>query len=308
MNALSSHLIETEDLKFTYDEDYQSENMNEEGFSSDSVSEINPDKLTIKGINVTIDRGEFIAVIGRNGSGKSTFAKLLNLVLEPTSGKIFINGKQITDDMTEEALLELRRTVGMVFQNPDNQLVATIVEEDVAFGPENLGLPSDEIRRRVDEALEITGMKEYAHNEPHKLSGGQKQRVAIAGIIAMMPECMIFDESTAMLDPIGRREVLDVMEKLAREKKITVINITHLMNEAARADRVLVINNGLLIGQGTPSEIFSDEALLAEAGLELPQSAALLKELISRGAVIDRLGITPDECADILINKIRNGR
>lgn len=291
-----SHLIETKDLCFSYGnaDDGEDANNKLEG------------KYALCGVNITIDKGEFVAVVGRNGSGKSTFAKLLNLVLEPTGGDIYIDGKQVTADMTDDDMLDLRRRVGMVFQNPDNQLVATIVEEDVAFGPENLGVPSAQIRERVDHALAVTGMTEYARHEPHRLSGGQKQRVAIAGIIAMMPECKIFDESTAMLDPAGRAEVLGVMEKLVRENGITVINITHLMNEAAKADRIIVINDGKVIGEGTPEEIFSDTELVKTAGLELPQCAALLGELKAVGIDLEGVGMTPEDAADILIKKFEN--
>ena len=284
--AKDNILIETRDLSFMYDPEAR-----------------HPD-YALKNLSVIIKRGEYVAVVGRNGSGKSTFAKLMNMILEPTSGEIIIGGTDITGDLTDEQLLELRRRVGMVFQNPDNQLVATIVEEDVAFGPENLGLEPAEIRRRVDEALSAVGMSEYAKKEPHRLSGGQKQRVAIAGIIAMMPECMIFDESTAMLDPSGRREVVGLMEKLNRERGITVINITHLMNEAARADRILVINQGELIGEGTPKEIFSDARLVAVAGLELTQSSRLLHALHDAGVDIDVSGITASECADRIVEAI----
>ena len=210
MNEMNEFFIKTEDLYASYEED-----------DGKRVQ-------VLCGISLGIKKGEYVAVLGHNGSGKSTFAKLLNMIHMPDSGKIYIDGVDITsDEMTERDIYDIRRKVGMVFQNPDNQLVATIVEEDVAFGPENLGIPSDEIRKRVDEALQIVGMTEYARHEPHRLSGGQKQRVAIAGIIAMMPDCMIFDESTAMLDPIGRREVMETIEMLRREKGITVINITH---------------------------------------------------------------------------------
>lgn len=293
---MSEHLIETRGLTFSY-------YAGEEEAQADPSSRYGEKVFAVEDISVTIDRGEYIAVIGRNGSGKSTFAKLLNLVLEPTGGQIFIDGKEITPDISDEDVLELRRRVGMVFQNPDNQLVATIVEEDVAFGPENLGVPSEEIRRRVDEALEVTGIREFAQSEPSRLSGGQKQRVAIAGIIAMMPECMIFDESTAMLDPIGRAEVLEVMHRLVRERGLTIINITHLMNEAAEADRILVINKGHLLGDGTPEEIFSNKKLVAEAGLELPQCAALIRELRKKGVDLpgDAAGITPEECAELIL-------
>ena len=211
----------------------------------------------LNGISVDIYKGEYVAVLGHNGSGKSTFAKLLNLILEPTSGKLVIDGTELTGrELTDDEILQLRRNVGMVFQNPDNQLVATIVEEDVAFGPENLGVPSAEIRERVDRALAELGMTEYAKHEPHRLSGGQKQRVAIAGVLAMMPKCIIFDESTAMLDPVGRKEVMDAILRLNREQGITVINITHHMDEAVRADRVVVIDSGCVCIDGTPSEVF----------------------------------------------------
>lgn len=298
---ISEPLIKTVGLSYSYEADIE-ESAAENGTAGLKLPK---DNLALNNVSVTVNSGEYVAIIGRNGSGKSTFAKLLNLVLEPTAGELYIKGKRITPDLSDDELLDLRRTVGMVFQNPDNQLVATLVEEDVAFGPENLGIPTDEIRKRVDYALEATGMTSFAQHEPAKLSGGQKQRVAIAGILAMMPECMILDESTAMLDPIGRKEVMDVILDLVSKKKITVINITHLMNEAASADRIIVINNGEVIGQGTPEEIFGNSALLEEAGLELPQSSALIRELNIRGAGIDGSGITPEECADLIMKKIK---
>lgn len=252
-------------------------------------------------VNIDIERGEYIAIIGHNGSGKSTFAKLLNLVLEPTDGKIFIDGQDITSpDMTDEDVLSLRRKVGMVFQNPDNQLVATVVEEDVAFGPENLGVPPAEIRARVDEALETVGMTKYARHEPHRLSGGQKQRVAIAGIIAMMPECMIFDESTAMLDPLGRREVVETMERLHRERGITIITITHHMDEAARADRIIVLDDGRILRDGTPEEIYAEPELLERVGLDVPQSAALVHRLRRAGFDLPGKVGTPEDCVETI--------
>jgi energy-coupling factor transport system ATP-binding protein len=227
---------------------------------------------------------------------------LLNLILQPTYGKIYINGKDITsEEMTEDDVFDIRSKIGMVFQNPDNQLVATIVEEDVAFGPENLGIERSEIRKRVDEALNVVDMTDYARHAPHKLSGGQKQRVAIAGIIAMHPEVIIFDESTAMLDPLGRREVLNIMEKLNREEKITVINITHYMEEAARADRVLIINDGKLLADGTAKQIFSKVDLLHSIGLESPQGTELLAELSKLGYDVPLDAITEDECFDALV-------
>lgn len=257
----------------------------------------------LRNVNLEISRGEYIAVLGHNGSGKSTLAKLFNLILSPTVGKIYIDGVDVTrEDFSEDDVFAIRRKVGMVFQNPDNQIVATIVEEDVAFGPENLGLPREEIRHRVDEALETVGMTEYSSHAPHKLSGGQKQRVAIAGIIAMKPQVIIFDESTAMLDPRGRREVVDVMEKLNREEKITVLNITHYMEEAARADRVIVINDGKIVLDGTPREVFSNVDLLNSMGLEVPQGNELVTKLRMAGCNISGESLTEEECVETLAN------
>ena len=255
----------------------------------------------LRNLSLSIGRGEYVAVLGHNGSGKSTFAKLLNMILEAESGQIIIDGKDITaPDMTDDDVFALRRKIGMVFQNPDNQLVATIVEEDIAFGPENLGLPSDEIRRRVDDALQTVGMASYAGHEPHRLSGGQKQRIAIAGIIAMQPECMIFDESTAMLDPAGRRDVIHTIEKLNRERGITVIAITHYMNEAARADRVIIINDGQVAMDGTPEEIFRHGEALSAYGLDVPQGTALIHRLREHGISLDGECTTPEQCSDTI--------
>ena len=262
----------------------------------------------VSDINLEIREGEYVAVIGRNGSGKSTFAKLLNMILEPTSGKIFVDGTDITSDkLTENDIMEVRRNIGMVFQNPDNQLVATIVEDDVAFGPENLGVPSAEIRARVDASLATVGMTDYAKHEPSKLSGGQKQRVAIAGIIAMEPRCIVFDESTAMLDPSGRREVVAMMEKLNREKGITVITITHYMDEAVRADRVIVMNDGKVMADGTPYEVYSNAEIVKNAGLDLPQCASLVAKLKENGIVIDGDCTTPEKCADLICAALSGG-
>lgn len=262
----------------------------------------------LRGINLDIEKGEYVAVLGHNGSGKSTLAKLLNLVIDDYDffeGSIEIDGKNITsDDMTEDDVYELRKKVGMVFQNPDNQLVATIVEEDVAFGPENLGLPREEIRKRVDEALETVGMTSFAHHEPHRLSGGQKQRIAIAGIIAMKPDCMIFDESTAMLDPMGRRDVVETIEKLNKEEGKTVISITHYMDEAVRADRVIVINDGKIILDGAPSKIFAQAQILRSAGLDLPQCADLLLRLRQKGFKLDGEINTPEQCAETILKAL----
>ncbi len=263
------------------------------------------DVPVLKNLSLDINRGEYVVVLGHNGSGKSTFAKLLNMILEANSGQIIIDGKDITSqDMTEEDVLALRRKIGMVFQNPDNQLVATIVEEDIAFGPENLGLPSEEIRRRVDDALETVGMSAYAGHEPHRLSGGQKQRIAIAGIIAMRPECMIFDESTAMLDPAGRRDVINTIETLNRERGITVLAITHYMNEAARADRVIIIHDGQVAMDGTPEEIFCHGEELAAYGLDVPQGTALIHRLKEHGVSMQGTCTTPEECADTICNAL----
>jgi len=256
-------------------------------------------------VSLDIERGSFVAVLGHNGSGKSTMAKLLNMILNPASGKIVIDGTDITsDDMTEDDMYEIRRKVGMVFQNPDNQLVATVVEEDIAFGPENLGIPPVEIRTRVDEAMARLGITHLAKHAPHKLSGGQKQRVAIAGIVAMRPECIIFDEATAMLDPQGRREVMDTMEMLNREYGITILHITHNMDEAARADRVVVMNDGTIRLDGTPREVFSEVEILHEIGLDVPQVTELLYELTLLGHDFPKGAITEDECAELLLGRV----
>ena len=282
---MSDIFIHARDLSFSYTD--------EEG------REENP---ALQNFSVDICRGEYVAVLGHNGSGKSTFAKLLNYILEPTSGELSVNGLELSrKDLTDDDILGLRKNVGMVFQNPDNQLVATIVEQDVAFGPENLGVEREELRRRVDFALGTVGMTAYAKQEPHRLSGGQKQRVAIAGILAMMPQCVVFDESTAMLDPGGRREVLDTIRMLNRDHGMTVLNITHYMNEAAEADRIIVINDGKLLMDGTPDEIFAKRDALHEVGLEVPQCAELIHALRAAGISIDGNTISsPEACATVL--------
>lgn len=286
-------IIKTENLGFVYTDD---------AYTYDEKIKNLDTPPALDGINVSISKGEYIAVLGHNGSGKSTFAKLLNLILAPTFGKIYIDGKEIgsSAELSEDDVFDIRRKIGMVFQNPDNQLVATVVEEDVAFGPENLGLPREEIRARVDEALELVGMTEFAEHAPHKLSGGQKQRVAIAGIIAMRPEVIIFDESTAMLDPVGRQDVLAIMEKLNREEKITVINITHYMDEAARADRVIIINDGKLVRDGAPRDVFAEVDYLKSIGLESPQGTLLIDALIKSGYALPKSLLKEDECADAI--------
>lgn len=256
-------------------------------------------------INLDIEKGEFVTVLGRNGSGKSTLAKVINMILTPDSGDVIIDGKNIAVELTDEELMAVRRRVGMVFQNPDNQLVATIVEEDIAFGPENLGVEPSEIRRRVDDALDIVGMRAFARHSPHQLSGGQKQRIAIAGIIAMLPECIIFDESTAMLDPKGRQEVMDTIEKLNREKGITVIAITHNMEEAVRGDRIVVIDGGRIVKQGTPKVVFAEPSELWELGLAVPQVTELFDMLRCLGADLPESVITEEEGAEELARLLK---
>ena len=248
------------------------------------ASENQEEKIAINDVNLQITEGEFIAILGHNGSGKSTMAKHMNALLIPTDGKMLVN-KMDTSDMNN--LWNIRETAGMVFQNPDNQLVATIVEEDVAFGPENLGVPPEEIRKRVDEALERVGMSEYKRHAPHLLSGGQKQRIAIAGILAMQPKCIIFDEPTAMLDPSGRKEVLDTIIDLNRNYGITVILITHYMDEAAKADRIVVMDKGKLILDGKPRDVFSNVEKMKNIGLDVPQVTELSYELQKAGINID---------------------
>ena len=248
-------------------------------------------------VNLDIEAGSFVAILGHNGSGKSTFAKHLNAILLPTAGKVYVDGMDTTD---EDKLLDIRRTVGMVFQNPDNQIVASVVEEDVAFAPENLGVPSAEIRRRVDEALEAVGMTEYARHAPHLLSGGQKQRVAIAGVLAMRPRCIVLDEPTAMLDPVGRREVLDTVCRLQRELGMTVVLITHHMDEAARAQRLVVMDNGHVVMDGPPAQVFQNVVGLRRLGLEVPDSVSLLYELRQAGLDVPLDVLTCEDCAQAL--------
>ena len=252
----------------------------------------------LRGVDVTIERGSFVVVLGHNGSGKSTLAKTFNAVLLPGGGKVWVEGMDTAD---EALLLEIRRRVGMVFQNPDNQIVANVVEEDVAFAPENLGVPSAEIRARVDDALRAVGMEQYVRHAPHLLSGGQKQRIAIAGVLAMKPECIVLDEATAMLDPVGRREVLAAVEKLNREQGITVVLITHHMNEAEHADRVIVMNDGLVVMDGTPREVFVRRDELEAIGLAVPDTVSLLFSLRAAGMDVPVDAITVDECADAIM-------
>ena len=247
--------------------------------------------------SLSFEKGTFTAVLGHNGSGKSTLAKLLNGMLLPSKGKVLVNGMDTTDD---ELAINIKRTVGMVFQNPDNQLVATVVDEDVAFGLENLGVAHDEMVKRVDDALEAVGMTEYKKSAPHNLSGGQKQRVAIAGIIAMEPQCIVFDEPTAMLDPKGRKEVMDVIIKLCKEKGITIILITHYMNEAALADRTVVMNDGMVVLDGVPQDVFSEVETLRDAGLDVPQVTELFYDLSHQGIDLPSDILFEEEGAEIL--------
>lgn len=273
-------------------------------------SDLEENNFAVNNVSLEIMEGEFVAILGHNGSGKSTTAKLINLILNANSGKIYVDGKDVCEkELSDEEVFEVRKKVGMVFQNPDNQIVATVVEEDVAFGPENLGLPPAEIRKRVDEALSIVNMKEYARHAPHKLSGGQKQRIAIAGVIAMKPKCIIFDESTAMLDPQGRKEVMNTIKRLNREEGMTVVLITHYMNEAQEADRVLVMKNGSVYLQGTPNQVFSQPDKLWSAGLEVPQSVELIDKLNKELSLNLPLQVyTQKECARVIMEKLTENK
>ncbi|MBQ7505349.1 MAG: energy-coupling factor transporter ATPase [Ruminococcus sp.] len=267
--------ISVEDVKFSYDEDKN---------------------YVLNGLNLKIEKGEFVALLGHNGCGKSTAAKLLNAMFLPDEGTVVVDN-MITSD--EKLTYEIRRNVGLVLQNPDNQLVASVIEEDVAFGPENLGVPPEEIRERVDKALRTVGMYEYRKHAPHKLSGGQKQRVAIAGILAMHPECVVFDEPTAMLDPSGRDEVMNTILRL-KENGITVVLITHYMDEAVMADRVVVMDNGNILTVGTPREVFSQVHLLKKHSLDVPQATELIYKLSGAGLKFDEMPLNTEECVNFL--------
>lgn len=255
------------------------------------------ENTVLKNISLKINEGEFVALLGHNGCGKSTLAKLFNVLLTPDSGTITVDGIVPKND---DDIYKIRSNVGLVLQNPDNQLVATIVEEDVAFGPENLGVPPKEIRKRVDNALKAVDMYEYRHHAPHKLSGGQKQRVAIAGIIAMEPKCIVLDEPTAMLDPKGRQEVMDTIKYLNKEHNITIVLITHYMDEAVQADRVIVMDKGEVLSEGTPKQVFSDVQLLKRHSLDVPQSVELMYLLKKSGVNIESFPLTPEECTQML--------
>jgi energy-coupling factor transport system ATP-binding protein len=280
-----STMLQTEHLSFTYPA--------EEGQTS---------TVALEDVSLSIERGSFVVVLGHNGSGKSTLAKHMNAVLLPSGGTVYVEGMDTRD---EALLLEIRRRVGMVFQNPDNQIVANVVEEDVAFAPENLGVPSEEIRRRVDDALAAVGMSEFTRHAPHLLSGGQKQRVAIAGVIAMAPECIVLDEATAMLDPAGRREVLSAIRTLNQERGITVVLITHHMDEAMDADRLIVMNDGKLVIDGAPAEVFTQVEALRAMGLAAPDTVELLYGLRQGGMDVPLDALTVDECADAICKALR---
>ena len=277
--------IRTEHLKFSYDAQSESGGV-----------------MVFDDLNLSIEEGSFIAVLGHNGCGKSTLAKHFNAVLLPEGGSVHVFGMDTSD---ESLLVDIRRTVGMVFQNPDNQMVANVVEEDVAFAPENLGVPSEEIRRRVDEALKLVGMYDYRLHAPHLLSGGQKQRVAIAGVIAMRPRCIVLDEPTAMLDPHGREEVISTIERLNREMGITVVLITHHMTDAIRAQRVIVMDAGRILADGTPKEVFPQVELLESVGLTVPATTKVLYALNQAGFDLPLDALSTEECAQVLLAAIR---
>ena len=272
-------MIKTENLYFEYKSDEES-------------------RVALGGVNIEIKKGEFVAILGHNGSGKSTIAKHFNSILLPSGGKVYVSGMDTSD---EKLLAKIRKTVGMVFQNPDNQIVATVVEEDVAFGPENLGVEPQEIRKRVDDALQVVGMSKFAASAPHNLSGGQKQRIAIAGIIAMRPSCIVLDEPTAMLDPKGRREIMKTIKKLSGEMGITIVLITHYMDEAAQADRVIVMDDGKVCMDDIPENIFSRRDEMIEMGLDVPQVTELMYKLKKNGYSVNEKIISIDECVNELM-------
>ena len=275
--------------------------VSEVSFSYTTYGEVNEEVKALNDVNVKIEKGDFVVILGRNGSGKSTFSRLLNALLIPQKGIVLAMGK---DTANEENMWNIRSTAGMVFQNPDNQIIATTVEEDVAFGPENLGVEPSEIRKRVDEAMAIVGISEFKNNAPHLLSGGQKQRVAIAGILAMKPECIILDEATSMLDPVGRKEVINVLKKLNREDNITIIHITHHMDEAALANRLIIIDDGSIVLDGTPQEVFSNVEKVKSLGLDVPQVTELMYSLKKQGIEVDKLPLTVADAFE-MINALR---
>ncbi|MGE4277747.1 MAG: energy-coupling factor transporter ATPase [Lawsonibacter sp.] len=278
---MSNPIIQTKDLHFSYT-------------TAEGVAPV-----VLNGVDLSIEEGSFVVILGHNGSGKSTLAKHMNAILLPSGGAVYVDGMDTTD---EAKLLDIRRTVGMVFQNPDNQIVANVVEEDVAFAPENLGVPPDEIRTRVDDALKAVGMYEFREHAPHLLSGGQKQRIAIAGVIAMQPRCIVLDEPTAMLDPIGRSDVLRTIKELNRTRGVTVVLITHHMDEAAQADRLVVMAKGKIVADGTPKTVFSDVEGLKAVGLAVPQTTELLWQLRQEGLDVPLDALSDEECATALMD------
>ncbi len=278
-----NNIIKTENLTFKYNTDGGKQ------------------QTALSSVNVSVRSGEYLAILGHNGSGKSSLAKHFNAVLLPCGGKVYVNGMDTQD---EKLLFEIRRTCGIVFQNPDNQIVATITEEDVAFGPENLGLPREEIRERVDSALKTVGMYEYRLHAPHLLSGGQKQRIAIAGVIAMRPKCIVLDEPTSMLDPSGRKDVLRILDDLNKKHGITIVLITHHMNEAALADRIIVMDSGKIVLEGIPKEVFSKVEALHSLGLAVPETVELIYQLNRHGFNIPLDKITVNECAEAVVSAL----
>ncbi len=286
MNKEAMKMVKTKDLTYEYVRVLETDH----GTKEEKVA-------ALKNVNIEINKGDFVAVLGHNGSGKSTFAKHINALVQPTDGTLWVDDM---DTKNDELVWEIRQTAGMVFQNPDNQLVATVVEEDIAFGPENMGVEPKEIRKRVDEALATVRMSEYATHTPSKLSGGQKQRIAIAGVLAMKPQCIVLDEPTAMLDPVGRRDVMETIERLNREEGITMILITHYMDEAVRADKVFVIDDGDLVMQGTPKEIFSQVETLQKYGLDVPQVTEVAYLLRKEGVELPADILTIEEMVGVI--------
>ncbi len=284
---MQESIIKTEDLTFQY--------TTEEGAAP----------VVLDQINLSIEAGSFVAILGHNGSGKSTLAKHMNALLLPSGGKVYVGGIDTAD---EDRLLDIRRQVGMVFQNPDNQIVASVVEDDVAFAPENLGIPSDEIRERVDDALRVVGMSDYALHAPHLLSGGQKQRIAIAGVLAMRPNCIVLDEPTAMLDPVGRADVMSTLHALRESLGITMVLITHHMDEAAEADRLVVMHDGHIVADDRPAVVFQNVEYLRSLGLEVPETVSLMYELRKKGIDVPLDVLDVDSCAAVLTKLLSNAQ
>lgn len=293
------NFIRFDNVSYSYDDN--EEEYNDSKLQSISLSHVD---YAVEKADFSIKKGEFVAIVGRNGSGKSTLARTMNALLLPTEGTVWVND---IDTNNDELIWEIRSLVGMVFQNPDNQIVGTSVEEDVAFGLENIGVPREEMLKRIDFALETVKLQKERKTEPHLLSGGQKQRCAIAGIIAMQPECIVLDEATAMLDPIGRREVINLIKKLNKENNITIVHITHHMDEVSQADRVILIDNGIVLADTTPRKLFSDVKLVKDAGLEVPQITALMYNLRQKGIDVPQDIITEEEGVLVLIELLKKG-